>query len=69
VLLFNVVPRNSSSCNLGGCVQSSNLELEGGFFFLPFLFGVGGKCEGRGAFLVANWPDFPRWGLDSGEQG
>jgi hypothetical protein len=59
------VPRNSSSCNLGCCVESSNIELEGGFFFLVFLLGLGG----RGVFLLANLPDFPSWGLDFGEQG
>jgi hypothetical protein len=70
MLFFNVVPRNGSSCNLGPCVESSNIELEGGFFFFWFFFwGSGEVCGGRGVFLVANLPDFPRWGLDSGEQG
>jgi hypothetical protein len=74
MLLFNVVPRNSSSCNLGCCVESSivNIELEGGFFFWFFFWGWGEVCGGRGVFLVANlpdFPDFPSWGLDFAEQG
>jgi hypothetical protein len=69
MLLFNVVPRNSSSCNLGCCVESSNIELEDGFFFGFFFCGWGEVCGGRGVFLVANLPDFPSWGLDFWEQG
>lgn len=51
MLLFDVVPRNSSSCNLGCCVESSNIELEGGFFFLVFLLRLGGSVWGKGCFF------------------